>query len=228
MDEVVLTVAGPADVDAVVTLLATSFAQSEPLCACLGLSVVTLRAFVSFFAADCCASGLSLVGRDRRHGGRLACVAINRDFKATFPAGLLAAVPEYTPIIDALGVLDHTYERVRPALARGEALDLWMIAVDATLGYGGRGLATRLVQRSVELARSAGFRYCVSECTAHYSQLAMQRNAFREMARIPYSSFRRNGGGEPVFPGIQPPHTDCAFFELDLKDSEGFKGVDEV
>ena len=108
--------------------------------------------------------------------------------------------------------MDEAYEARRPESGRGDAVDLWMVGVDAR--FTRRGIANRLFQICSHLARDGGFKRCVTECTGHYSQAAAQRAGFKEMARLAYREFRFEG--RPVFARIGPPHTHLVLYEKEL------------
>jgi len=65
----------------------------------------------------------------------------------------------------------------------------------------GHGLATDLVQRSVQLAACLGFRGCKTEATGTYSRKAFQKCGFDLVADVKYAQFKI--GEKKVFAGIQ-------------------------
>jgi GNAT superfamily N-acetyltransferase len=72
----------------------------------------------------------------------------------------------------------------------------------------GLGLATDLVQRSVQLAACLGFRGCKTEATGTYSRKAFQKCGFDLVADVKYAQFKI--GEKTVFAGIQG-HEGVAF-----------------
>ena len=72
----------------------------------------------------------------------------------------------------------------------------------------GLGLATDLVQRSVQLATCLGFRGCKTEATGTYSRKAFLRCGLDIVAEAKYAEFRV--GDDNVFVGIEG-HEGVAF-----------------
>ena len=72
----------------------------------------------------------------------------------------------------------------------------------------GLGLATDLVQRSVQLATCLGFRACKTEATGTYSRKAFLRCGLDIVAEVKYAEFKV--GDEKVFAGIEG-HEGVAF-----------------
>jgi ribosomal protein S18 acetylase RimI-like enzyme len=159
---------------------------------------------------DCTSNGLSVMAVDDSAPDTVAGVLINRDFKLPLPDGVPDAFAWFLPIATALMNVDTVYETERPNLQVGDAVDLWMLGVDAER-FGRRGIGGRLIQLATELARDRGFSRCVTECTGHYSQAAAERAGFTEITRLAYKDFRFDG--RPVFDGVSAPHTHLALYE---------------
>ena len=72
----------------------------------------------------------------------------------------------------------------------------------------GLGLATDLVQRSIQLASCLGYRGCKTEATGAYSKKAFLRCGLDLVAEVKYKEF--NLEGKAVFGGIEE-HEGVAF-----------------
>jgi hypothetical protein len=200
--------------DTIVDVLSESFSR-EPMSAALGISAHDYRPLVSRFMPECTTNGLSLIAMPVDHPDTLAGVFICRDFKSPFPEGVPEEFPWLHPIAEALVTVDEAYERKRPGLILGEAVDLWMVGVPPGSQFAKRGIASNLFRLCVDLARTRGFDRCVTECTGHYSQMAARKIGFQERARLVYQDFRFEG--RAVFTAIEPPHTDLILFELEFE-----------
>ena len=172
-----------------------------------------LAPIVESFMPECLGNRLSVAAIPVDAPDTMAGVLISRDFKIPMPDGVPDAFNWFLPIGQALMTVDQQYEAKRPDLKVGEALDLWMLGVDAER-FGQRGIGTRLIQLSTDLAKQQGFRRCVAECTGHYSQAAAQRSGFQEAARLAYADFLFEG--QRVFANVQPPHTHLILYEKPL------------
>jgi hypothetical protein len=217
-DGIVYRIAQESDGAEMTRLLASSFAH-EPLGRALGLTEQELAVFVSNFIPECTTNGLSVVAVPEDAPGKLAGVFINRDFKAPLPRGIPDDYPRFGPIIDALVNVDTQYEEQCPGLQQGQAVDLWMVAVELKGHFTRKGTARNLFRLSAEVARENGFQRCITECTGHYSQRAALASGFQEKATLHYNDYRFEG--RPVFASIPAPHERLILFErmLDAKPS---------
>lgn len=205
-------VATEAFADAIVTVLSESFSR-EPMSAALGFSARDLEPIVTSFMPECTTNGLSVVAVPVDDPSTLAGVFICRDFKSPMPDSIPGDV-RFSPVGKALTTVDEMYEAKRPGLKLGDAVDLWMVGVPAGSRFARRGIASTIFRVSVDLARSRGFKRCVTECTGHYSQTAARRSGFQERARLAYRDFRFEG--RAVFAEIEPPHTRVILFEREF------------
>ena len=65
----------------------------------------------------------------------------------------------------------------------------------------GKGIATDLILRSVQLAKCLGYSYCKTEATGDYSRKAFLKAGFQIVSECKYASFCYDG--EKVFEGIK-------------------------
>eukprot|EP00455_Lapot_gusevi_P041536 TRINITY_DN4829_c0_g1_i2.p1 TRINITY_DN4829_c0_g1~~TRINITY_DN4829_c0_g1_i2.p1 ORF type:complete len:259 (+),score=57.81 TRINITY_DN4829_c0_g1_i2:75-779(+) len=88
-------------------------------------------------------------------------------------------VPSIGPILDALDQMEHNYFHPigrEAKYSNDQVLRVFMVAVSNQ--YGRRGLANRLIQESLTIARDKGFRALASEATNCFSLMAFLRNGF--------------------------------------------------
>jgi GNAT superfamily N-acetyltransferase len=199
--------------DAIVAVLSESFSR-EPMSAALGLDARDLEPMVARFMPECTTNGLSVIAVPVDDPDTLAGVFINRDLGSPVPDGIPGDFPWFIPIVEALTAVGDAYVAKRPGLKLGDAVDLWMVGVQQGSRFARKGIASTLFRASAELARSRGFKRCVTECTGHYSQTAARRNGFQERARMAYRDFRFEGLA--VFDEIEPPHTHVILFEREF------------
>ncbi len=199
--------------DAIVTVLSESFSR-EPMAAALGLSARDLEPLVARFMPECTTNGLSVIAVPVDHPDTIAGVFISRDFKSPIPEGILEEFPWFSPIAEALTMVDEAYEAKRPGLTLGDAVDLWMVGVQSGSRFAKRGIASTLFRVTADLGHVRGFKRCVTECTGDYSQTAARKNGFHERARLSYRDFRSEG--RAVFAGIEPPQPHVILFEREF------------
>lgn len=189
-------------------LLADRFTD-EPMGQAVGLTAAELYEFASRFIPECTANRLSVVALTEESPEDLAGVFINRDFKAPPPAGVPDDFPRWAPIIHAAGIVDQQYEAQVGGLQPGEAVDLWMVAVDRR--FARRGIASHLFRLSAQVAQDRAFQRCVTECTGHFSQRAALDAGFHERASVYYRDFLLEG--QPIFASIPDPHVKVGLYE---------------
>ena len=199
--------------DAIVGVLSESFSR-EPMTAVLGISASDLAPLIAGFMPECTTNHLSVIALPVEDPDTVAGVFICRDFKSPMHETTSEDSAWFNPIGAALMTVDEAYEAQRPGLTLGDAVDLWMVAVPPGGRFAKRGIAGTLFRVSADLARSRGFKRCVTECTGYYSQTAARKAGFQERARLSYRDFRFEG--RAVFAGIQPPHTHVILFEREF------------
>ncbi len=187
----------------------------EPMSQAIGLDADELYAFVSRFIPEFTTQGLSVIAVPEEAPSQMAGVFLNREFKALLPPDILDEFPRFRPIFHALGTVARLYEAQIPDLRCGQAVDLWMIAVDPGGRFPRRGIGRNLFRASIEAASAAGFERCVTECTSVYSQRCAVANAFQERVSILYEDLRFEG--HPVFAAIAAPHIRVALYERTLR-----------
>jgi hypothetical protein len=205
------SVATPRWRDPMLRVLSEAFCR-EPMAASLGATPEQMARFIGLFVDECASNGLSAVATPAEDPETLAGVFICRDFKAPIPDGI-EQNEMLMPAMTALMTVDEEYERTRPGLQPGDAVDLWMVGVDAPR-FAGKGISNVLFDLCPGLAKQQGYGLCVTECTGHFSQSAARRAGFREAARLAYSDFRFDG--QPLFAGIPAPHTHLLVLEKEL------------
>ncbi len=174
------------DADAVVHLLAAAFSAREPPAVAMGLSYDDLATFVRQLIPCAADAGLSAVARPASAGDAVG-VMLNDDFGRPFPINSSAISQKFLPIFSMLGELDDLYRESR-AVGKGECLHLFMLAVDPP--FTGKGVAQRLVETSLQLAKTKGYRYAVTEATGLISQRVFRKLGFEERFRTSYADYK--------------------------------------
>lgn len=174
------------DAEAVVHLLATTFSAGEPPAVAMGLSYNDLVTFVRPLIAWATHAGLSAVAR-LTTGSDAVGVMLNDDFCRPFPIDLSGISEKFLPIFSMLGELDDRY-RERRAIAEGQGLHLFMLAVDSR--FTGQGIAQRLVETSLQMARTKGYQCAITEATGLISQRVFRKLGFEERFRTSYADYK--------------------------------------
>ena len=88
-----------------------------------------------------------------------------------------------------------------------------MLAVDSC--YRKNGIAAVLIETSLELARSKGYRKAVVEATGEFSYKSILKFGFKATNEVMYKDFITRDGNRP-WENLSGPHTHIRMLELDL------------
>ena len=105
------------------------------------------------------------------------------DSAAAPPEGLEELSPKFNPIFDILGQLDAEYSGGGPRRP-GQSLHLFLLGVAE--GFGGRGIAQRLVAECLAYGGRKGYRVAVTEATNKTSQHVFRKQGFIERVQRSY------------------------------------------
>ncbi len=72
----------------------------------------------------------------------------------------------------------------------------------------GKGLATKMMQYSINLAKEAEFKVLTSETTGVASTRIFAKLGFEAVKKLNYDDYT-NSKGEKIFLGVNPPHVGC-------------------
>ncbi|XP_063884852.1 uncharacterized protein LOC135113534 [Scylla paramamosain] len=185
--------------DAAVDLLCNHFFKDEPLGKALYLdSPREVDHWLSKVLPHMIDHGVSVMAIDESAEGRLVGVAINSIKKrgdAPGPDDFLAWInpqkdPKMFKIISFLSQLASDIDFYGQYNV-DKFLNFELLNVDKA--YGGRGIASMLVQQSCNVARNQGFTCLVAETTGIFSAKIFGRHNFKTIREVQYSQFRQNG-----------------------------------
>lgn len=171
-----------ADTDEMSRLLGNVFAHRDPPAVALGLTAAEFEAFVRLYGPRAEAEAVTVVARSTRTG-EMAGVLLAEDSAAAPPEGLEDLSPKFNPIFDILGQLDAEYSGGRPRRP-GQSLHLFLLGVAE--GFGGRGIAQRLVAECLAYGGRKGYRVAVTEATNKTSQHVFRKQGFIERVQRSY------------------------------------------
>ena len=172
-----------ADADEMSQLLGDVFAHRDPPAVAVGLSAAEFESFVRLYCQKADAEGLTFVARSAATGEMIGAL-LAEDSASVPPEGLDRVSPKFNPIIDILGELDVEYSggRLRQP---GESLHLFLLGV--AQGFGGRGVAQRLVAECAAHGGRKGYKVAVTEATNKTSQQVFRKQGFVERVRRSYN-----------------------------------------
>ncbi|KAG7154857.1 Dopamine N-acetyltransferase-like [Homarus americanus] len=185
--------------DAAVDLLCNHFFKDEPLGKALYLdSPREVDHWLSKVLPHMISHGVSVMAIDESANGRLVGVAINsikRRGDAPGPDDFLAWIdpkkdPKMFKIISFLTQLASDIDFFSQYSVE-KFFNFELLNVDKS--YGGRGIASMLVQQSCNVARTQGFTCLVAETTGIFSAKIFGRHTFKTIREVQYSQFRQNG-----------------------------------
>eukprot|EP00741_Cyanophora_paradoxa_P022890 tig00021522_g22110.t1 len=158
-------------------------------------------------------------------GGRVVAAALNEDY------GGLGHVPAVSAAAPKPGHAQklsdfYCFELLRElpshyaqASRFTDTRTLHIAAVAVAPSHGGRGIASRLVARSEEIARAAGYKLAVAEAANPRSQSVFRKEGYRVEAATRYADWTcphgHAGGARPY--SSTPPSLSCALVVKDLE-----------
>ncbi|HEU5403001.1 MAG TPA: GNAT family N-acetyltransferase [Terriglobales bacterium] len=196
LPDISYSIAGDADSDEIVELLATVFSESEPPAVAAGLTFADMRQLLRLITPGIVSLSLTVVAREKG-SGELAGALLTDDFAAPPKLDPTQISRRFAPIFSMLEELDEQFRRERVVLP-GECLHLFMLGVERR--FAGFGIAKSMVAACLENGIRAGYRAAVTEATGKISQHVFRGQGFRERFRVSYRNFRH--AQKAVFAGI--------------------------
>merc|ERR1712215_120731 len=194
-------------------LMYQSFHQDEPMTKYLGLwkgsfSIPDSDEMVEGLVLD---HNLSIMAMDRDTNTPLAVVLNGEMGEEELKVSRSEVVrsckdASFVPIASILHEVQLLSKEVFTRYQTDRMFDIKMIATSPQAR--GLGLATDLVQRSVQLAACLGYKGCKTEATGAYSRKAFTKAGFEVVAEVKYKQFQLEG--KEVFSGIEG-HEGVAF-----------------
>jgi GNAT superfamily N-acetyltransferase len=183
------SVCGPPDVDDVVSMLATAFAEGDPPTVAAGVTADEFGRLVELYRGKAGADGLSVIARSATTG-ELAGALLAEDSAAPFPEGAARLSPKFDPIFDILGELEGAYRPGR-GISTGTSLHLFLLGVKQP--FTRQRVAQGLVRTCIEVGARRGYRLAVTEATSSVSQHIFRKLGFVDRVRRSYRDYRFRG-----------------------------------
>ena len=171
-----------AEADEMARFLGEVFAHRDPTALAVGLTAPEFESFIRLYGPKADAEGLTVVARSAATGDIVGAL-LAEDPASAPPDGFEQLSPKFRPIFDILGQLVTEYSAARPRRA-GESVHLFLLGVAE--GFGGRGIAQRLVAECLAHGGRRGCRIAVTEATNMASQRLFRKLGFVEMVRRSY------------------------------------------
>ncbi|XP_071441505.1 arylalkylamine N-acetyltransferase 1-like isoform X2 [Hetaerina americana] len=218
----------PGDAERVIDFLRRFFFRDEPINRAVDLVPEDGSGTSLFLEAHCLSTlthGLSLMAVESGTGGaasgRIIGVSLNGDGKPG-DADILATEaercldPKFKRILRLLEMVERKAD-VLALYGEDRQFELRIISVDDSCR--GRGIATALLQQSIDLAKRKGYTIFRVDCTSAFSAKAMERaglSCVYSLSYEDYSAIEAERHGEEASPPIRPedPHTHIKCFAL--------------
>jgi len=188
-DDLAYAILDAKDLTQVADTVARGFTDgSEPTALALGLAPEDFKPLVEALLPKFLRDGLSIVARDRRTG-EIAGVILNGEMELDFPVEMTRF--QWTaPVFALAGEMYGRY--FQGGLPEPhESVHIFIIGVSSL--YRGKGVGEKLLDLSLEHARSRAFRRAVVEATGLISQHIMRKAGFTNRVEIPYATFEYEG-----------------------------------
>ena len=194
--------------DSTVDCVTKVFLYDEPMTQALGMSEAEFQTFVRAICEKAVNDKSSYIcGNNKRVIG----FALNEDLVGEPLPESVEITPKMSPILNLLGKLDKTYLKGK-RISKGTAFHLFMIG--SLREYRNKGIAKKLTDRSLALARRQGFDRVITEATNRKSQrLLGEYFGFRDRISQSYKYYRF--GNKTPFSNIG--EESCILMELKLR-----------
>ncbi|MEW5802357.1 MAG: hypothetical protein AB1847_09670 [bacterium] len=174
------------DREQVISCLASTFSESEPMTKTLKIAPSELLGLAELICNEAISKGVSLVAKDNRTG-RIAAFSLAGDFTDWPPQGIERVNAKVFPILALVSDLDEEYKKNRKIMP-GEIFHLSFLG--SCGHYKKRKIATTIVRKHLQLAQVKGFTCAVAEVTGPASQhILIDKFGFVEKCRIDYKSY---------------------------------------
>jgi GNAT superfamily N-acetyltransferase len=205
---------------------AKTFVEKEPMMKCIDFTHEEYYVFAHAFATKMCHEQLSFIAVSNNN--ELAAFILNEDTTSEEQlTDFTKLCPKVTPIFELLGSLDDIYFDRHGHANKGQVLHLVVVGVDDK--FAGQGLARKLVDATLNMARSKGFKKIIGEFTGTFSHSIAVKTGFKEVGiEIIYDDFEwkdapteelrkpwQNMAKEMEKIGLPCPHS-CKLMELTL------------
>jgi GNAT superfamily N-acetyltransferase len=188
----------------------TAFLE-EPANSFLDVSGAQWDYFLSYFTGECSKNRLSIIAIDEASGKVAGCLW-NRDAAGELHEDLMKIPPPMGYTLEALCEVERKFLESN-SISYGNVFELWMLAVLPE--FRKNGISASLVETSLEVARSKGFKKAVVETTGEFSFKSMSKFGFQTTHQVNYKEFVTRDGTRP-WENFNSPHTHMRFLELDL------------
>lgn len=172
------------DLENVTALQSESFRTREPTTIAMRFSVDEYLPHARSLVLDAIRDKISLVCEDTATKEIIGYV-LSEDF-SKINSFSNPFSPKYPPIVGFLEDLSHDFQKAYIGKT-GHALHLLMVGVSPSCLN--QGVGTHLVIKTLEKAKSMGFKVVVAEATSIYSQRIFSKLAFEVKREIPYSEY---------------------------------------
>jgi len=169
----------PADAEATLPMVAQAFKDGEPTTGAGGATLKDFEVFCEMYVPPMAEAGLSVLAVDTATGNILGA-HLNEDYSTPDPpeleAYLAAADGNWEPTFTMIMELEEKFNsdwgipEVKPA---GKWLHMWLLAVGPESK--GKGIGSKLVCLTVEMAKGKGYLCAFGECTGGASTHLMTK-----------------------------------------------------
>ncbi len=182
------------------------FLYDEPMTKKLNVTESEFKDFVTIVCEKCAKERLSYICKDNN---RVISFCLNEDLISEGNSPFDKVTEKMNPIFSILETLDSSYLRGKQK-TRNTFFHLFMAGTLSE--YRNKGVVTRLIKKSLALAKKRKYKIALSEATNLKSQNLLKKFNFGEVGIIKYSDFKFNGSY--IFKDIGEDY--CKLMELKI------------
>lgn len=177
------------DTSGVIDLLGRSFCQSSPIEVALNIKPDEYIKMISKDIKRLIVQNLSVAAFWKGRATPVG-VLISSDIATGRPEESQPLLDAYRPVAAYMEKVEQEYAKDKTFI-KGEKYYLFMVGVDSS--FQGKGIARRLLEKALILARERGFKQAVTVATNNAARFIAQKSGFKEVFTMPYADFMYEG-----------------------------------
>lgn len=207
MDKLKYSLLTTKDIPSTINCVVKVFLYDEPMTKSLNITEFEFKIFATSICNKCAKEKLSYTCTDNHN--KIVGFCLNEDLISEEGLSFDNVTKKMDPIFNILEVLDSSYLNDKQ---KTRNLFFHLFMVGSLSEYRNKGIARKLIEKSLVLAKKRKYKIVLTEATNLKSQNLLKKFNFEEVRKINYSKFKFNNN--PVFKDIGEEY--CKLMELKL------------
>jgi ribosomal protein S18 acetylase RimI-like enzyme len=207
MDKLKYSLLTNKDLPSAVDCVVKTFLYDEPMTKSLGITESEFKVFATVICKKCIREKLSYVCKNSQN--KVIGFCLNEDLISDDSSSFDKVTKKMNPIFNILEMLDSSYLNDKQKI-KNFFFHLFMVG--SLSEYRNQGVAKKLIEKSLALAKKRKYKFVLTEATNLKSQNLLKKFNLEEVRKIEYSIFNFNGAN--IFKDIGEEY--CKLMELKI------------